>query len=360
MAVEYLTWPNEPTLTNGYDGSNSYSMGIKFTLTAASACPGVRWRVPDSLESPAGGTHVVSVWDRLTETRLAYKEFTPVAGGYQNILFDTPLSLSAGTEYVASVHTVHYVYSAPTPTSGWTLQSPSGVLQATESKLAISDSGPATYPSGSYSAWYYVSPLIGSDSTSAVPAGIAVPATAGSPVAVLTGAAPSGIAAATAVGAPTAALGLTAVPAGIPLAAMPGSPASSLPGSAPAGIAVTVAAGTPAMGATGATPAGIAVAVVLGAPRVDLVLTAAPAGIAVMVVAGAPGAGSPGTVPTGISVPVAAGAPVATLARAAAPSGVAVRIALGTPAIAAPGRLITVRPNSGTTIRPSRGTTARP
>lgn len=158
-SYESLAWPSEPSLTDGNDNEN-YAMGAQFHLLAAKLCYGVRWRVPDTVVNPSSGTHAVAIWD-LAPTRLAYKTFTPVPGGYQDILFDTPISLSAApVEYVASVLTRHYSFRVPSPSSGWLVESPSLNVRHDLSRLS-STSDPTTIPGGAFNAWYYVSPIIG-------------------------------------------------------------------------------------------------------------------------------------------------------------------------------------------------------
>lgn len=157
-STETLAWPSEPTLTDGNDNEN-YVMGAQFHLLQGKLCYGVRWKVPDSVENPSSGTHAVALWD-LAPLRLAYKTFTPVPGGYQDILFDTPVALlAAPVEYVVSVLTRHYSFRTPSPTSGWLVESPSLNIRHDLSKLSAS-SDPTTFPGGAFSAWYYVSPIM--------------------------------------------------------------------------------------------------------------------------------------------------------------------------------------------------------
>lgn len=155
--LESFVWPNEPTQTDLTDGPDAhYNMGIRFHLLQDSVCYGVRWRVPDSVVAPPGG-HMVSLWNRTTELKVASKVFTPTPGGYQNVLFDEPIDLvSAPQEYVAAVYTNHYVYSAPTPNVDWLVESPSLNLRGDLGKLAVGE----IYPASDFQAWYYVSPLI--------------------------------------------------------------------------------------------------------------------------------------------------------------------------------------------------------
>lgn len=179
MAYEGLAWPAEPSSTDLVDPGATYNMGIRFSLVEAKNCVGVRWRVPDSVSTPPGGTHVASIWTTTSETRIGTKDFTPTVGGYQDILFDTPIALSAGTIYVAAVHTQHYVFRA---SGGVFPSSPSGNVVSDESRLASSDVA-ETYPASAGSALYYVSPLIETSAgpTPVAPDSLSITVTLGEP-----------------------------------------------------------------------------------------------------------------------------------------------------------------------------------
>lgn len=191
MAYEGLSWPQTPSSTDLVDPGSTYNMGIRFHLNTPATCVGVRWRVPDSVSTPPGGTHVVSIWTVAGETRIATENVTPTPGGDQDFLFTTPVALSAATNYVAAVHTQHYVFRA---SGGTWPSSPSGNIVSDESRLTANDAA-ATYPSSAGSAWYYVSPLIQTsvDPDVVAPDGLAVPVTFGSPTIGVVGVAPTGL-----------------------------------------------------------------------------------------------------------------------------------------------------------------------
>jgi hypothetical protein len=154
---ESVTWPQEPADTDNIDSGQAYNMGIRFSVTTSKNCTGIRWRVPDVISNtPPGGTHVASVWAESGSNRVAFKNFTPVTGGYQDILFDTPIVLSSGAFYVAAVYTYHYVFR----TSSASVSSPSGNLVAQGGRLVAYNGGPDVYPDGSYGSWYYISPIV--------------------------------------------------------------------------------------------------------------------------------------------------------------------------------------------------------
>jgi hypothetical protein len=159
-AYEALAWPNPvPNLLDADDSLTRYSLGVRFKLLNAKNCVGVQWRVPTNAPSPTNSSfavgHSVSLWNGDTTVRMATKDFTPVPGGYQDILFDIPQALNTVSEYVVSVYTFHYVHRAAT----WNVTSPSGNIVADAGRF-VADQGPAVFPAGNSNAWYYVSPLV--------------------------------------------------------------------------------------------------------------------------------------------------------------------------------------------------------
>lgn len=268
MGQEALTFPIEPTSTDLNDGTQAYNMGIRFSSVASRSCYGVRWRVPDSVSTPPGGTHAVSIWSEDTATRLAYKEFTPVPGGYQTVLFDSPITLSASPAlYVAAVYTVHYVFATRTVTP---ISSPSGNLSGDLGRLAAFNGGAssAPFPNDQFGTpWYYVSPVVDDGAAGGVtPTGQAVPVNLGPPsVSLGLSTAPGGQAVPVAIGAPSSAYGLS---------------------TAPSGLAIPVALGQPTAGPAARVPNGVAIPVALGQPSVATTLVATPSGLAIPVAIG--------------------------------------------------------------------------
>lgn len=160
MAYEALAWSNStPSTTDQVDGTQSYNMGERFQIGTARNCVGVQVRIADTLAAPGGGgTYAVAIWNVGTGTRVAYKEFTPVAGGYQDVLFDSAVALSASTTYIASYYTLHYVFRA----SAATASSPSGNITGDSGMFVTYNGGAAAapIPSTTSTASFYVSPLI--------------------------------------------------------------------------------------------------------------------------------------------------------------------------------------------------------
>jgi hypothetical protein len=159
---EALSWPNPtPNLIDQSDGPNAYyNLGMKFRINAAKLCYGVQWRVPFTSPDPTPYVHTAALWLRVTETRLAVKQFTPTPNQYQDILFDTPVMLDAAPEeYVVSVFSWHYVHRAPVPSEDWIIYSPSGNILGYQGRL--SEGNPDAFPSSAFNALYYVSPIVG-------------------------------------------------------------------------------------------------------------------------------------------------------------------------------------------------------
>lgn len=159
VGYEGLSWsPSTPASTDLNDGGTAYNMGIRFHVVAGKNCVGGRWRVPTTVASPGGSGHEISLWRVSDQARLTSKVFTPVTGGYQDVLFDTPVALTAATDYIIAVFTNHYVFTSPSPSSGWSVLSPSGNVVADQSALVVGDT--TSYPSSNFNGWYYMGPLV--------------------------------------------------------------------------------------------------------------------------------------------------------------------------------------------------------
>lgn len=89
-----------PSVPNSGDAS-SVEIGVKFTASASGTITGLRFYKGSSNT----GTHVAHLWTS-TGTLLASAAFTgETASGWQQVNFSTPVTLTAGTTYVASYHT---------------------------------------------------------------------------------------------------------------------------------------------------------------------------------------------------------------------------------------------------------------
>ncbi len=131
-------WPDvAPTGVSDATDGNAVQLGVKFTATQAGSISGIRfYKVPDN-----GGTHTGSLWTS-TGTLLATGTFTNEStAGWEELDFSTPVSIAAGTTYVASYHTnsAHYAYTA------------NGLLSAVASRplTALASGGVYAYGSSS-------------------------------------------------------------------------------------------------------------------------------------------------------------------------------------------------------------------
>ena len=103
-------WPDvAPSgVSDATDGSNE-KLGVKFTAHENGTITGIRfYKVPDNL-----GTHTGTLWSS-TGTLLATGTFTNESTeGWEQLNFSSPVSVTAGTTYVASYHTsaAHYAYT---------------------------------------------------------------------------------------------------------------------------------------------------------------------------------------------------------------------------------------------------------
>ncbi len=159
LSYETIDWISPPALTVG-DDSTTYSMGVQFSVVASKTCSGLQWRVPDApLPAPTGGVYYALLFSISPAIQLVKKTFTPVAGDFQDILFDTPVSVSAGTDYIAAVLTRKYSFRAASSVGGFPLTSPSGNIVGAVGKLSET-SDPDTVPGGSFQSIYYISPII--------------------------------------------------------------------------------------------------------------------------------------------------------------------------------------------------------
>lgn len=157
ITTESVVWPQEPAFPDNADGTQTYNMGIQFSLLAPKSGVGVRWRVPNTVLAPQGGEgHVASIWRVSDQVRIASKVFTPTPGVYQDVLFDIPPALAASTFYVAAIYTRSYVYRA----SSASVTSPSGNLTVSGGRLVPFNAGSNMYPDGQYNTWYYIAPIV--------------------------------------------------------------------------------------------------------------------------------------------------------------------------------------------------------
>ncbi len=145
-------WPDvaPPNVTDASDPISGVELGVKFTATNNGSITGIRfYKVPDNT-----GTHTGSLWSS-AGTLLATGTFSNESvDGWEELDFSSPVSITAGTTYIASYHTSvpHYAY---TPNG---LASPvvNGPLTAlTDGGVYAYGSG-STFPSNSVATNYWV------------------------------------------------------------------------------------------------------------------------------------------------------------------------------------------------------------
>ena len=158
MAREVFSWPGVPTLTDENDAGQAYDMGVAFTVPGSVPCGGLRWRVPDAVSAPPGGSHLARLY--ADGIRIKSQAFTPVAGGDQDIEWaGGDITLTAGVAYIASVWTVHYTYRAGA--GAFPISTPTALGSATGSRLTAASDPASTLPDIAGTSIFFVSPLFG-------------------------------------------------------------------------------------------------------------------------------------------------------------------------------------------------------
>jgi methionine-rich copper-binding protein CopC len=137
-------WPDAAPsgITDATDGS-PVNLGVKFTATQDGSITGIRfYKVPDN-----GGTHTGTLWSS-SGTQLATGTFSSESTeGWEELDFSNPVSITAGTTYVASYHTsaAHYANTA----NGLSSAVASGPLTAQANGGVYAYSSGTTFPSNS-------------------------------------------------------------------------------------------------------------------------------------------------------------------------------------------------------------------
>lgn len=87
-----------PTGQSNFDDGSDVELGFKFIPSVNGTISGVRFYKQGSM----GGTHVGRLWQS-DGTPMANATFTETASGWQSVSFSSPVTVTAGTTYVASV-----------------------------------------------------------------------------------------------------------------------------------------------------------------------------------------------------------------------------------------------------------------
>jgi ligand-binding SRPBCC domain-containing protein len=97
--VSLFSTSNTPAVVSNSDTAQ-VNLGVRFTSSAAGTINGIRYYKGAN----DTGTHTGSLWSS-TGSLLATATFTnETTSGWQTVMFSTPVSISAGTSYVASYH----------------------------------------------------------------------------------------------------------------------------------------------------------------------------------------------------------------------------------------------------------------
>ncbi|MEN3305917.1 MAG: hypothetical protein V7603_2119 [Micromonosporaceae bacterium] len=168
-SVSTLFAANATPATATVNDPNAVELGVKFTPAVDGLLIGVRFYKGSSNT----GTHTGSLWT-VTGTLLATAQFTNETGsGWQTVQFSSPVTVTAGTTYVASYYTPTGWYSADS--NYFASAVTNGDLTAPAGSNGVYNYGSDAFPTNSYqSTNYWVDPLF-------VPNGGASPSPSPSP-----------------------------------------------------------------------------------------------------------------------------------------------------------------------------------
>ena len=151
-AVSLFTAADIPAIA-AVNETNSVELGMKFIASAGGTVTGVRFYKGTTNT----GTHTGSIWSS-TGTRLATATFiNETASGWQTVTFSQPVTITAGTTYVASYHTNgNYAmtsgYFSTSRTNG-PLTAPASSASGGNGLFAYGTT--SVFPTGSYNASNY-------------------------------------------------------------------------------------------------------------------------------------------------------------------------------------------------------------
>ena len=135
----YRSSPPRHPQRHGRQRHAQVNLGVKFQASAAGTISGIRYYK----SSTDTGTHTGTLWSS-TGTLLATGTFTgETASGWQTLTFASPVTIAAGTTYVASYHSNgHYIANS----NYFTTAKTNGPLTALAN--ATSSNGVYTYGTG--------------------------------------------------------------------------------------------------------------------------------------------------------------------------------------------------------------------
>lgn len=151
-----------PALPDLVDPSVNYNLAVRFTSSETHNCVGIDWYVP---ATPPTGNCSVQLWNVGTEVRLAAKtvSFAGQGGTLVRTYFDTPVEITASTQYAASIHTPNRYVA----TTSYTWPHTDGILTAIANNgwlafLTDPSSGVDVFPNiqSGNAGNYHVSPVL--------------------------------------------------------------------------------------------------------------------------------------------------------------------------------------------------------
>jgi hypothetical protein len=86
---------------------NSVELGTKVTFSVPGLVYGVRWWKPAGTTSP----HVGRLWGTGSAALASAAFMGETLSGWQYVPFTAPVAVTAGTQYIAAVHTTHYAWT---------------------------------------------------------------------------------------------------------------------------------------------------------------------------------------------------------------------------------------------------------
>jgi hypothetical protein len=98
--AQMLFGPSSTPSVANWDDSSAIEAGVRFATSVAGKVHGIRFYKGTANT----GSHTGTLWSA-SGTPIATGTFIETASGWQTLLFTTPVSITAGTTYIASYHT---------------------------------------------------------------------------------------------------------------------------------------------------------------------------------------------------------------------------------------------------------------
>jgi hypothetical protein len=137
-----------PSVPSGSD-SSSVELGVKFVASAGGAITGLRYYK----SAQDTGAHVGSLWSSTGQLLTSATFSNETASGWQTVTFSQPITITAGTTYVASYHSNGFYAATP---NYFTSDHSSGALTAPSGANGVYAYGSGSlFPSASYNSTNY-------------------------------------------------------------------------------------------------------------------------------------------------------------------------------------------------------------